>query len=151
MNHCLVARSRFVQLVEGANGTPRKVQSCRRLPRNVGHTLLDGRRGGIDHREKELFAGIAGRVLIGIQNPRRPRVSLQPVQRIVFTLGFRLGVSFIATGQVIEMQDRLVLPCGMSSLVDAVEPFLLGRVEFQVDVAGESPQRTRRRPWGGGS
>ncbi len=42
----------------------------------------------------------------------------------------------------LEMQDDPVLPRRMDSLIDAVKPFFLRCLDFQIDVAGESPQRT---------
>jgi hypothetical protein len=61
---------------------------------------------------------------------------LKLVERVVLPTNSGLGVSLLARGQVIEVENDAVLPRGMT-LVNPVKTLFLGRLEFEIYVAGE--------------
>ncbi len=131
-----------MQLAQRAQRSPGEGQPHRDIPRPVRRALLDGRSQRVGHGEEVHFARVAGRRLPGIEYARRPGVQLQPVQRLELPRRARLGVGIVARRQVVEMQDHLVMPGGVDTLVCAVEPIRRRRATLQVDVAGEPPQGT---------
>ena len=139
-DRCVVHRL-AMQLVQGVQRGPREGQPRRGVPGPVRCALLKGRGQRVGDGEEVHLARVAGGRLPGVEHTRRPGVQLQPTQCLALPAGPRFRVRCIACRQVVEVQNDLVLAGGVDAPIDAVEPLDRGRAPFEVDVAGEPPQR----------
>src|SRR5208337_5658429 len=131
MNHRLIACPCLMQVGEGDNNLPRKIQPACSFPCCVACSFLDTGCGGVHYREEEHLARVSRCVLIGIKNPRCPGVKLQTMECFIFPLSLGLQILLCARGQIIKVQDYPILSCGMTPLVDAMETLFFRRLEFQ--------------------
>ena len=141
MHHGLFVFTGLVQFPERTNGATREVQTRRRIPFVIGCAFLDAGRSGIGQREEGDLTLISGCILVGIEDTWRPAMQLQPKQRLEFASRPRLRLWIVARGQIIEVQNHPILPCGMGPPVNPVEPLVGRRLELQAGVAGQPLQR----------
>ena len=137
-----VVQGLAMHLAQRAQCRPGEGQPCRGIPRRIPRALFDGGCQRVGDREEVHFARVAGRRLPGIEYAGRPGMPLQAAQRLELPSRSGLGVRLVARGQVVEMQDHVVGPRGVDTLVYAVKPFLRRRATLQVDIAGEPTQGT---------
>ena len=139
----LVTVTRRVQLLHCPDGATGEAHPRHRVPLVVLDAFDNAGCCRIGHREERHLTRITRLFLERVDDAGRPRVLLQVTQRIVFAPCLRLGIRFVTGRQVVKMQDYTLLPRSVRRSVDAVEPLVRRRLQFQARVAGEPCQITR--------
>jgi hypothetical protein len=110
MDDGFVVRPCTVKFGQGPNDLSRECEPAARRPCRVSGSVLDARGCRINNGEEEHLPRVSGGILIGIQNPLRPGVELQTMQRIKLPLRLDLWTFIITSRQVVEMQDHAIPP-----------------------------------------
>ena len=135
---------RFMKLLYGNDRLAGEVEALLQSPRLVGSPLLGAGHGRVHDREELHLAAVPRGVLKRVQDPGRPPEARQlMVKRVVLAPRRPLRTSRHAGGHVVQVEEHPILSRRMHPLVDAVKRFFLRRLQLEVHVAGEPPERQR--------